>query len=71
MTVFLPGADVEKFAGDYTGPGIVEAVMTTADGRVRIVVSHKIEGGTGRFLHIYSPSQLRLRGPLRQREGGR
>ena len=54
------GDKVEKFSGEYTGPGTIEQIVSMDDGRTRYLVSHKIEGGTGTFLHIYSKKQLRL-----------
>jgi hypothetical protein len=55
---FLVGDRVTKFAGDYGGPGIVKAVVPHGDSH-RYMVAHKIEGGFGEFLHIYSEHQLR------------
>ena len=57
--LFKPGDRVEKFSGDYTGPGIVRKVIDDIPGRLRYVVGHRIEGGSGEFWHIYSPQQLR------------
>lgn len=53
------GDRVEKFAGGYGGPGIVRMVWTDDHGVTRVIVGHKIEGGWGELLHIYSPKQLR------------
>lgn len=56
---FRVGEHVEKYKGDYTGPGIVEIAKILSDGRERYLVAHKIEGRTGTFLHVYSPAVLR------------
>jgi hypothetical protein len=64
---FEIGQQVEKIGGDYGGPGIVVGFLDL-EGRARVVVSHRIEGGFGRFAHIYSPSQLRPRDQLESRE---
>ena len=56
---FEAGQYVEKFSGDYTGPGVI----VTADmmnGNERYVVGHRIIGGTGMLLHIYGPNNIRL-----------
>lgn len=55
---FHVGQMVEKFTGDYTGPGVVRGIVYLDDGIVRYVVSHKIEGGTGEMLHLYSEANL-------------
>lgn len=55
LASFARGDAVEKIAGKYGGPGIVDSI--TADGNV--VVAHQIAGGWGKMLHIYSPSQIR------------
>lgn len=60
---FKKGELVEKFKGDYTGPGRVEGVFNLDDGRTRYMVSHGILGGSGTFLHIYSAAQLRSISP--------
>ena len=60
---FKVGDLVEKFTGDYKLQGEVRAVFTTHEGGpVRYVVAHDLFGigGTGRILHIYAPSNLRL-----------
>jgi len=59
MMRFHIGQRVEKFTGDYTGPGIVRGVTFLDDGVVRYVVAHKLEGGTGLLLHLYSEANLR------------
>ena len=56
---FHIGQKVEKHTGDYTGPGFVRGVVFLEDGIVRYVVAHKIEGGTGSLLHLYSEANLR------------
>lgn len=61
------GDRVEKFSGDYTGPGTIEQIVSMGDGRTRYLVSHRIEGGSGTFLHIYSKSQIR---PLKDSPDG-
>lgn len=56
---FTVGDRVEKVTGDYRITGEVRAVFTAWEGGpVRLAVSHAAEGG-GRFLHIYSPANLR------------
>ena len=57
--LFHIGQRVEKFTGDYTGPGIVVGVCHLDNGVIRYVVSHKLEGGTGFLLHLYSEANLR------------
>lgn len=56
---FHIGQKVEKFTGDYTGPGIVRGITFLENGIIRYVVAHKLEGGTGQLLHLYSESNLR------------
>ncbi len=46
-----------KGSGDYGGPGKV-VVEFEYEGRKRLVVAFKIEGGFGEFFHILSPGQL-------------
>jgi hypothetical protein len=58
---FKIGQWVEKWTGDYTGPGIVRGISTLANGRLRYLVGHRIEGGYGEFLHVYAEGNLRLR----------
>ncbi len=41
----------------YSGPGIVRGVVHLLNG-TRYLVGHKIEGGEGEFLHIYSEKEL-------------
>src|SRR6476620_4660550 len=50
---FKIGQWVEKWTGDYTGPGIVRGISTLASGRLRYLVGHRIDGGIGEFLHVY------------------
>ncbi len=52
---------VEKFSGDYGGPGEI-VVEFTYEGRKRYVVAFKVKDGFGTFFHILSPGQLRERG---------
>ena len=54
---FEVGDPVEKFGGQYGGPGIVVGKFEVAPGEWRYNVAHKIEGGYG--IHIYSAGQLR------------
>jgi len=56
---FHIGQRVEKYTGDYTGPGIVLGVAFLDHGIVRYVVGHRLEGGTGQLLHLYSEANLR------------
>ena len=56
---FEIGQPVYKWTGDYGGPGIVRNVTALPDGKVRYLVGHRIEGGTGEFLHIYAGGNLR------------
>ena len=53
------GDPVEKFGGDYGGPGRVATVIILPGGRIRYGVEHVIAGGFGTFVHIYSGKQLR------------
>ena len=56
---FKEGDLVEKFKGDYGGPGVVIKAMMLG-GKERYLVAHRIEGGFGQFVHIYNSSILRL-----------
>lgn len=56
---FQIGQHVYKWTGDYTGPGIVRGHSFTPNGKVRYLVGHKVEGGTGEFYHFYSSGNLR------------
>jgi hypothetical protein len=51
---FKIGQWVEKWTGDYTGPGIVRGISTLASGRLRNLVGLRIEGGIGEFLLVPS-----------------
>jgi hypothetical protein len=57
---FKIGQWVEKWTGDFTGPGIVRGISTLASGRLRYLVGHRIEGGIGEFLHVYAEGNLRM-----------
>ena len=54
---FSPGDRVWK-TGIYSGPGEIVAMFELDTDVWRYVVAHKIEGGSGVFLHIYSAGQL-------------
>jgi hypothetical protein len=56
---FEVGDRVEKWTGDYTGPGIVRGICRIGNDKVRYLVGHQIAGGTGEFLHIYAVGNLR------------
>lgn len=56
---FKPNDLVEKWTGDYTGPGRVRGVCIFDNGKLRYLVGHRIEGGTGEFFHIYAEGNLR------------
>jgi hypothetical protein len=56
---FEVGQLVYKWTGDYGGPGRVRGVIPLPDGKLRYLVGHRIEGGTGEFLHIYAAGNLR------------
>lgn len=58
---FIIGDRVVKTGTGYGGPGIVRDTFQLTDGQWRIVVAHKIDGGWGELLHIYSPVQLEKR----------
>jgi hypothetical protein len=60
---FKIGDSVYKWTGDYTGPGVVRGISTLPSGKIRYLVGHKIEGGTGEFLHIYAEGNLRAHEP--------
>jgi hypothetical protein len=53
------GDDVEKFGGSYGGPGRIVSKFPVNENEWRFIVSHKIEGGYGKLLHIYTAGQLR------------
>jgi hypothetical protein len=57
---FKIGDRVFKHTGDYTGPGIVRGVSMLPGDKPRYLVGHRIEGGTGEFLHIYAAYNLKL-----------
>ena len=59
MMKFKIGEVVDKFTGDYTGPGVIRDIVMLPSGRVRYLVGHRIAGGSGEFLHIYSEANLR------------
>ena len=59
LMYFPIGSKVEKYKGDYGGPGVVKNVFEIAPNVHRYVVAHRIEGGYGELLHIYSEGQLR------------
>lgn len=52
------GTGVAKTGAGYSGPGVICGVAIAEDGSPRVVVAHQIEGGTGRLMHIYTPSLL-------------
>jgi hypothetical protein len=56
---FEIGQHVYKWTGDYGGPGIVRGIAGLDNGKLRYLVGHKIEGGTGEFLHVYAEGNLR------------
>lgn len=62
---FTIGDRVWKFGGEYGGPG--EAVGITVDlngkGRRLYAIAMKVEGGYGRFVHVFPASVLRLEKP--------
>jgi hypothetical protein len=58
---FQIGDQVFKWTGDYTGPGTVRGISTLPSGKVRYLVGHRVEGGEGEFLHVYSEGNLRPR----------
>jgi len=51
---------VRKVGGRYGGPGEIRDVIMHSDDElyISVVVAHRIEGGYGEFLHIYTPPQL-------------
>lgn len=56
---FEIGQLVYKWTGDYSGPGRVRGITALPDGKLRYLVGHRIEGGTGEFLHVYAEGNLR------------
>jgi hypothetical protein len=50
---------VEKFTGDYGGPGRIVATFEPEPGKVRHVVAFRIAGGFGEFYHILTDAQVR------------
>jgi len=56
---FETGQTVLKWTGDYGGPGIVRGIAGLENGKLRYLVGHRIEGGTGEFLHVYAEGNLR------------
>ncbi len=59
MPKFEIGQKVFKWTGDYTGPGFVRGITVLPNNKVRYLVGHRIEGGSGEFLHVYSEDNLR------------
>lgn len=59
MADFVIGQMVEKFSGDYGGPGRVVDRLEPEPGKLRYVVAFEIAAGFGEFYHILNPSQLR------------
>jgi hypothetical protein len=57
---FAIGDRVKKINGQYGGPGVVRGVFAMENKNMRYVVAHRIEGGWGEMLHIYSKNQLAL-----------
>lgn len=55
---FFIGEQVLKVGGGYGGPGLVKSVFQMSPGVWRYNIAHKIEGGYGMFIHIYSDAQL-------------
>ena len=49
---------VRKTGRGYSGPGEVCGVAIAADGSPRVIVAHRIDGGTGHLMHIYAPKQI-------------
>lgn len=45
--------------GTYSGLGTVRGVTSLPDGTWRYLVGHKIEGGRGEFLHVYTIHNIR------------
>jgi hypothetical protein len=56
---FQIGQLVYKWTGDYTGPGIVRGHAINGSGKLRYLVGHRVEGGTGEFLHVYAEGNLK------------
>lgn len=55
---------VEKWTGNYGGPGIVRGIANDDGQPLRYLVGHKIEGGFGEFYHVYAEGNLRERDAL-------
>jgi hypothetical protein len=58
--LFTVGQKVEKFGGDYGGPGVVVGGFELVQGIWRYNVAHMIQGGYGVFIHIYNEREIRL-----------
>jgi hypothetical protein len=56
---FQIGQLVFKWTGDYTGPGRVRGIAELENGKLRYLVGHRLEGGTGELLHVYAEGNLR------------
>jgi len=56
---FRVGQQVEKWPGNYGGPGTVRGIAHDKGQPLRYIVGHKIEGGFGEFFHIYAEGNLR------------
>lgn len=61
---FKLGDAVFKWTGDYTGSGTVRAISVLPSGKVRYLIGHTIEGGSGEFLHVYAEGNLRAIEPV-------
>lgn len=55
---FKRGDTVYKTGAGYSGPGKVYAAFLGEDLHWRYVVAHKVDGGQGRFYHLYGLAQL-------------
>ena len=53
------GQLVEKWTGQYGGPGRVRGIANEDGQPLRYIVGHRIEGGFGEFYHIYAEGNLR------------
>lgn len=61
---FKIGDRVFKWTGDYQGPGYVRGISRLASGKLRYLVGHRIEGGSGEFLHVYAAGNLKADDPI-------
>lgn len=59
--VYSKGSLIEKYGGDWGGPGRVAAVAEPKPGKYRYLIAFELKGGYGELYQILSPNQVRPR----------